>query len=60
MFLAIPAKFGLSTPQEQRIFTALLGTGTVLLIGLLARKLAGDRAGLIAALHRRGVPRRCG
>ena len=50
VFLAIPAKFGLSTPQEQRIFTALLGTGTVLLIGLLGRKLAGDRAGLIAAL----------
>ena len=50
VFLAIPAKLGLSTPQEQRIFTALLGTGTVLLIGLLGRKLAGDRVGLIAAL----------
>jgi 4-amino-4-deoxy-L-arabinose transferase-like glycosyltransferase len=50
LFLAVPAKLGLSTPQEQRIFTALLGTGTVLLIGLLGRKLAGDRAGLIAAL----------
>jgi 4-amino-4-deoxy-L-arabinose transferase-like glycosyltransferase len=50
IFLAVPAKLGLSTPQEQRIFTALLGTGTVLLIGLLGRKLAGDRAGLLAAL----------
>ena len=50
MFLAIPAKLGLSTPLEQRIFTALLGTATVLLLGLLARQLAGDRAGLIAAL----------
>ena len=50
VFLAVPAKLGLSTPQEQRIFTALLGTGTVVLIGLLGRKLAGERAGLIAAL----------
>jgi 4-amino-4-deoxy-L-arabinose transferase-like glycosyltransferase len=50
VFLAIPAKLGFSTPQEQRIFTALLGTGTVLLIGLLGRRLAGDRAGLVAAL----------
>jgi 4-amino-4-deoxy-L-arabinose transferase-like glycosyltransferase len=40
----------LYTPQEQRIFTALLGVGTVVLIGLLGRKLAGERAGLIAAL----------
>jgi 4-amino-4-deoxy-L-arabinose transferase-like glycosyltransferase len=50
VFLAVPAKLGLSTPQEQRIFTALLGVGTVVLIGLLGRKLAGDRVGLVAAL----------
>ncbi len=55
-FLAIPAKLGLSTPLEQRIFTALLGTGTVILIGLLARKLAGDRAGLIAAVIAAAYP----
>ena len=30
--------------------TALLGVGTVVLIGLLGRRIAGDRAGLIAAL----------
>jgi Dolichyl-phosphate-mannose-protein mannosyltransferase len=48
-FLAVPAKLGLSTPLEQRIFTALLGTGTVILIGLLGRRLAGDRVGLVAA-----------
>jgi 4-amino-4-deoxy-L-arabinose transferase-like glycosyltransferase len=49
IYLAIPAKLGLSTPAEQRIFTALLGVGTVFLIGILARRLAGDRVGLIAA-----------
>ena len=31
VYLAIPAKLGLSTPAEQRIFTALLGVGTVFL-----------------------------
>jgi 4-amino-4-deoxy-L-arabinose transferase-like glycosyltransferase len=49
LYLAVPAKFGLSTPAEQRIFTALLGVATVFLIGILARRLAGDRVGLIAA-----------
>jgi 4-amino-4-deoxy-L-arabinose transferase-like glycosyltransferase len=56
IYLAIPAKLGLSTPQEQRIFTALLGTATVLLIGILGRKLAGDRAGLIAAIVAAAYP----
>ncbi len=56
VFLAVPAKLGLSTPLEQRIFTALLGTGTVVLIGLLGRKLAGDRAGLVAAVIAAAYP----
>jgi 4-amino-4-deoxy-L-arabinose transferase-like glycosyltransferase len=50
VYLAIPAKLGLSTPAEQRVFTALLGVATVFLIGILARRLAGDRVGLLAAL----------
>jgi 4-amino-4-deoxy-L-arabinose transferase-like glycosyltransferase len=33
----------------QRLTMAMLGTGVVLVIGLLARRLAGDRAGWIAA-----------
>ena len=37
VFLAIPAKLGSRPPQEQRILTALLGTATVVLIGLLGR-----------------------
>jgi 4-amino-4-deoxy-L-arabinose transferase-like glycosyltransferase len=50
VFLSIPAKLGLSTPQEQRIITALLGCATIVLIAFLVRRLAGDRAGLIAAV----------
>ncbi len=50
VFLAIPSALGFHTPTEHRIATALLGTGTVVLIGLLARSIAGDRVGLVAAL----------
>jgi 4-amino-4-deoxy-L-arabinose transferase-like glycosyltransferase len=50
VFLAIPAKLGLTTALEQRIFTALLGVATVFLIGILGRRIAGERVGLIAAL----------
>ena len=37
-------------PPNKRMFTAFLGIATVFLIGILARRLAGDRAGLVAAL----------
>src|SRR5262245_11613077 len=50
VFLAIPSSLGFDTPTQHRIAGALLGTGTVVLIGVLARRLAGNRAGLIAAL----------
>jgi 4-amino-4-deoxy-L-arabinose transferase-like glycosyltransferase len=50
LFLAIPARLGIDSVLSQRIFTALLGAGTVFLLGLLGRKLAGDRVGLLAAL----------
>jgi 4-amino-4-deoxy-L-arabinose transferase-like glycosyltransferase len=56
VFLAVPAKLGLSTPQEQRIFTALLGCATVFLIGILGRRIAGERTGLIAALLAAAYP----
>lgn len=35
--------------MAQRLTMALIGTGAVLMIGLLGREVAGDRAGLIAA-----------
>ena len=49
VFLSFPAKLGLDTILEQRIFTALLGAGTVFLLGILGRRLVSPRVGLIAA-----------
>ncbi len=49
VFLALPSLLGLKTVLEQQIATAALGTATVVVIGLLARRIAGRRAGLIAA-----------
>jgi hypothetical protein len=40
---------GIDTPNGQRVVGALLGVVTVGLVGLLARRIAGDRAGLVAA-----------
>jgi 4-amino-4-deoxy-L-arabinose transferase-like glycosyltransferase len=56
IFLAIPSALGFDTPTQSRIATALLGTVTVVLIGVLARRIAGDRVGLIAALLAAAYP----
>lgn len=56
LFLAIPSALGFDTPTQLRVAGALLGTATVVLIGLLARKIAGDRAGLIAAVLAAAYP----
>ena len=47
--LAGPAVLGLESPDAQRLAGALFGAGTIATVGVLARRLAGDRAGLIAA-----------
>jgi 4-amino-4-deoxy-L-arabinose transferase-like glycosyltransferase len=47
--LALPSALGLDTVQEQRALSCLMGAATVLLIGLLARRVAGERVGLVAA-----------
>jgi 4-amino-4-deoxy-L-arabinose transferase-like glycosyltransferase len=47
--LAAADLLGLDTPTRQRALGAVLGVATVVLVGLLARRLAGARAGLIAA-----------
>ena len=47
--LALPAWLGLDSPDAQRLPGALFGAGTVIALGLLARRLAGPRAGLLAA-----------
>ena len=43
--LALPSLVGADGAQAHRVVGALLGTGAVVAIGLVARQLAGDRAG---------------
>ena len=47
--LAIPSVLGLTSWLEHQVFTALIGTGTIALVAYAGRRLAGARAGLIAA-----------
>lgn len=47
--LAIPALVGLDSPDAQRLAGSVFGAVTILALGLLGRRLAGERAGLIAA-----------
>ena len=49
IWLAIPSLFGLDSPLAHQLWSFVLGLGTIVVIGFLARKLAGNRAGLIAA-----------
>jgi 4-amino-4-deoxy-L-arabinose transferase-like glycosyltransferase len=47
--LAGPALLGLDSADAFRLAGAAFGAGTIALVGLLGRRLAGERAGLIAA-----------
>jgi len=47
--LAGPALVGLDSADAFRLAGTVFGAGTIALVGLLGRRLAGDRAGLIAA-----------
>ncbi|MBN1527413.1 MAG: glycosyltransferase family 39 protein [Thermoleophilaceae bacterium] len=47
--LAAVAKLGGTSPDVQRLTGTVFGAGSVLLIGILGRRLAGDLAGLCAA-----------
>jgi 4-amino-4-deoxy-L-arabinose transferase-like glycosyltransferase len=49
VLLAGPALLGLDSPDSQRLAGAVFGAVTILALGLLGRRLAGERAGLIAA-----------
>jgi 4-amino-4-deoxy-L-arabinose transferase-like glycosyltransferase len=49
LLLALPARIGLRTYTEQQLFAALVGTATVVVIGLAGRRLLDSRVGLIAA-----------
>ncbi|MCU1351056.1 MAG: hypothetical protein JWM05_265 [Acidimicrobiales bacterium] len=54
--LAVATKLGAASVEDQRIVLCLLGSATVLLIGLAARRLAGPAAGLVAASIAAGYP----
>jgi hypothetical protein len=47
--LSLPARLGAHSVDQQRIFLAFVGAGTVTLVGLLGRRVASPSAGLIAA-----------
>jgi 4-amino-4-deoxy-L-arabinose transferase-like glycosyltransferase len=49
LYLAVPTVFGLNSALAHMLWSGLLGTASVVLIGLIGRKVAGPRAGLIAA-----------
>jgi hypothetical protein len=49
VLLAGPALLGLDSPDSQRLAGSLFGAVTIVALGLLGRRLAGDRAGLLAA-----------
>ncbi len=50
VFLSMASVVGLRGTLDHQIWSALLGTGTVVAMALLARRLAGPRAGIIAAV----------
>ena len=47
--LAVPSLLGFDSIRDHMLASCLIGTGTVALIGLLGRRIAGDAAGLVAA-----------
>ena len=49
LYLAIPSSIGLDGPVSHMLWSSLVGVGTVVLVGLTGREVAGPRAGLIAA-----------
>lgn len=49
VFLALPSFLGLRSFLDHQLWSCLLGTATVVVVGLAGRRIAGDRAGLIAA-----------
>jgi 4-amino-4-deoxy-L-arabinose transferase-like glycosyltransferase len=48
--LALPALLGVDSYAGLQRFAAVVGTAAVVLVGLLGRKVAGERVGLIAAV----------
>ena len=49
LVLALPAQLGWHAVAADRVISCLLGAGTVAVLGLLGRRVAGARVGLVAA-----------
>lgn len=49
LYLAIPTSVGLDGPLTHMLWSSLIGVGSVVLVGLTGREVAGPRAGLVAA-----------
>ncbi len=47
--LSVPARLGAHSVDQQRIFSAFVGTTTVVLVGLLGRRVGSGAVGLVAA-----------
>jgi Dolichyl-phosphate-mannose-protein mannosyltransferase len=47
--LSLPARLGAHSVEQQRIFVACIGAGTVALVGVLGRRVASPAVGLTAA-----------
>jgi 4-amino-4-deoxy-L-arabinose transferase-like glycosyltransferase len=47
--LALPSLLGLDSPLAHQVWSALIGTATIVVIGLAGRRIANRRTGLIAA-----------
>jgi 4-amino-4-deoxy-L-arabinose transferase-like glycosyltransferase len=49
VFLAVPSALGMTSSLTHLLWSCVLGTGTVVLVGLLGRAAVGPRVGLLAA-----------
>jgi 4-amino-4-deoxy-L-arabinose transferase-like glycosyltransferase len=49
LLLSVSTRLGADTVEQQRIFLAFVGAGTVVLVGLLGRRVASGAVGLAAA-----------
>jgi len=50
LWLAIPSALHVTSPLSHMVWSALAGTTTIVVVGLLGREVAGERAGAIAAV----------
>ncbi len=56
IFLAIPSVLGMKSVLTHLLWSCLLGSGTVWVIGLLGRAVCGARAGIVAAVLAAAYP----